>query len=319
MKKCTCSATNPDDANFCRICGRKFDDSVPGITEKTNRSFPEPANKPTNEPTKIVRGVKFVLIKGGTFTMGSPTKWWNVKNWNLTVPPDEYPSHKVTVSDFYMSETTITNAQFRDCLNSEGSSYLYVLSNEYGSCLSCRQDFGMRRAEWSVKSQMENHPVVNISLDEARHCCEYLGGRLPSEAEWEYACRAGTDTPFNTGMNLAASQANFNGCPSSERRGSRTGIFLGRTQPVGSYPPNAWGLYDMHGNVREWCRDKYGKYPSSPQINPVVSGVGDRHVLRGGSWKDEDWNCRSACRRSEYGSLTFRDTCVGFRAVIPVQ
>jgi formylglycine-generating enzyme required for sulfatase activity len=295
MKKCTCSATNPDDANFCRICGKKFSDSVTGITEKPNRSFPEPA--------KIVRGIKFVLIKGGTFMMGSPEsepgRQANEKQ------------HQVTVSDFYMSEKTITNEQYCVFLNEEKIDVHsnYVKSGYFAMYCMLEKNTG-----WRPKSGMENHPFV-VTWNNATAYCRWLGVRLPSEAEWEYACRAGTDTPFNTGKNLTTSQANYNG--NYPYDGNAPGINLNRLQPVGSYPPNAWGLYDMHGNVGEWCLDIYREYPTSPQTNPVETHrIFTDHVYRGGGFCFSAACCRSAVRR--YWSFDSDTGYIGFRAVLPV-
>jgi formylglycine-generating enzyme required for sulfatase activity len=296
MKKCTCSATNPDDANFCRICGKKFGDNRQGLTEKPNRSFPEPANK----PAKIVRGIKFVLIKGGTFMMGSPES-----------EPERGANekqHEETVSDFYMSEKTITNEQYCVFLNE---------NDVYGNGEMDVKDFGKRQiafsnnfaglngleyknSRWHTRPEMENLPVVCMSLFGAIAYCEWLGGRLPAEAEWEYACRAGTRTAFNTGRNLTTSQANYNG--NYPYDGNEPGVYLERMQPVGSYPPNAWGLYDMHGNVYEWCRDEIKH---------------QHYSLRGGGFLHFATECRSAHRviRNPCNGYNFG---YGFRAVLPV-
>ncbi|MBM3172002.1 MAG: formylglycine-generating enzyme family protein, partial [Bacteroidetes bacterium] len=126
--------------------------------------------------------------------------------------------------------------------------------------------------------------------------------RLPTEAEWEYACRAGTTTPYHTGNYLNSSQANFN-------------ENVGKTMPVGSYSPNAWGLYDMHGNVWEWCSDWYGDYSSGAQTNPKGPSSGSHRVLRGGSCFNSGRYCRSAHRFNYLPSL--RSDGLGFRLVVP--
>jgi sulfatase modifying factor 1 len=108
-----------------------------------------------------------------------------------------------------------------------------------------------------------------------------MGCRLPTEAEFEYAARANTTTPFYTGDSLTSDQANFNGS---------------KPLPVGSFPPNAFGLYDMHGNIWEWCNDWYGKYDINDKLNPKGPDKGKLKVDRGGGFYDPAWRCRSACR-----------------------
>jgi formylglycine-generating enzyme required for sulfatase activity len=129
---------------------------------------------------------------------------------------------------------------------------------------------------------------------------------LPTEAEWEYACRAGTETTFYFGNSLSSLQANFNG--NNPHGGAAKGPFLNRTTKVGSYPPNAWGLFDMHGNVLEWCKDSYDKN-YQPKDKTIVS----ERVTRGGFWLSGGGRCRAACRQ-QVGPST-RASGVGFRVV----
>ena len=139
------------------------------------------------------------------------------------------------------------------------------------------------------------------------------GYRLPTEAEWEYACRAGTLTPFNTGNNISANIANYNG--NHPYNNGSTGVYRERTTAAGSFAPNPWGLYDMHGNVWEWCWDWYGAYADSPQTDPAGPSTGADRVLRGGSWYNY-----ARCLRSAYRSLdipSLRSSNVGFRLVRP--
>ncbi len=130
-------------------------------------------------------------------------------------------------------------------------------------------------------------PVETVSWDDCVEFCDRLGQRtgmrirLPTEAEWEYACRAGTSTAYHFGNELEPRLANYAGSNTSE---------------VGSYPPNAWGLYDMHGNVSEWCQDWYGPYPQGDSRDPQGSNYGDSRLLRGGSWYSYPVKCRSARR-----------------------
>jgi sulfatase modifying factor 1 len=145
--------------------------------------------------------------------------------------------------------------------------------------------------------------------------------RLPTEAEWEYACRAGTTTPFNTGNNLTTEEANYDGnFPYKEYP---KGKYLKVTTAVGSYPPNTWGLYDMHGNVWEWCLDwfdeeYYDKCKEQGIIeNPGGPETGSDRVLRGGSWSDYAQYCRSAYRSYDFPGV--RTSLIGFRLVFVPQ
>jgi formylglycine-generating enzyme required for sulfatase activity len=118
--------------------------------------------------------------------------------------------------------------------------------------------------------------------------------RLPTEAEWEYACRAGTHTPFSTGHTLSTADANFDGRYPYD--GDPPGTYLKSTVPAGSYPPNPWGFYDMHGNVWEWCSDWYAPYPTGIDRDPKGPEVGELHVIRGGSWYFGADSARSGSR-----------------------
>ena len=179
--------------------------------------------------------------------------------------------------------------------------------------------------------QGDNLPVGNVNFAEAEAFCQKLTElghqsrelpqdwefRLPTEAQWEYACRAGTTTATSFGDKLSSKQANFKGKPYN---GGEPGPSLGRAVKVGSYPANSWGLHDMHGNTFEWCRDWYHpKLPGGvdPDMHDTQAGSGSR-VRRGGCWADEGWPCRSAFRlrfepERRYDHIGFRVVAVQVR------
>jgi formylglycine-generating enzyme required for sulfatase activity len=186
--------------------------------------------------------------------------------------------------------------------------------------------------------------MENVQWDQAAEFCKRLSAleaekkagrvyRLPSESEWEYACRAGTTTPFHSGKSLSSKEANFNG--NYPYGAGARGDYLRRTAKVGSYKPNAWGLYDMHGNVSEWCNDWYDpdyyknspkKDPTGPEKGVVPTGYKNRNtpgvgqwyrVIRGGSWLDEARGCRSAYRYRAMPNEPYQ--LIGLRVVCEVK
>jgi formylglycine-generating enzyme required for sulfatase activity len=168
-------------------------------------------------------------------------------------------------------------------------------------------------------------PVEHVSWTEVMEFCSRLtaqeraAGRLPegycytlpTEAQWEYACRAGTTTPFNTGDNLTTDQANYDG--NYPYGGNAKGDFRDTTTPVGIFHANAWGFHDMHGNVWEWCSDRYETTPVGGD-DPLGAASGSDRVRRGGGWGSIKQNCRSALRRGDASS--FRDSYLGFRLAL---
>ena len=252
-------------------------------------------------------------IPAGTFTMGSPTTEVNRSS-------DE-TQHSVTLTAFRMSKYEITNAQYAAFLNAKsiGSNGLYaagayptqtLIYASYGS-----YDFGLHYSgsQWIPVAGYENAPVINVTWYGSTEFATYVGGTLPTEAQWEYACRAGTTTPFNTDNFLTNLQANYNWAYPYNGGTNTVTTYPGKTQTVGTYAANAYGLYDMHGNVWEWCSDWYGTYSTTPQTNPTGATTGSYRVFRGGGWRDDARDCRSAYRGGDAPSL--HDNSVGFRVV----
>ncbi|MEO8498018.1 MAG: formylglycine-generating enzyme family protein [Planctomycetota bacterium] len=255
-------------------------------------------------------GMKLAPIPTGTFIMGSPR--------NEAERDDKEERHEVSITKpFYLGVYEVTQAEYVEVMKNAGD-------------FKNRSTFGG-----------DNSPVENVEWKVAKIFCEQLTSRaeeaaakrkyrLPTEAEWEYACRAGTSTAFHFGDALSSDQANFNG--TFPAGGGATGKYLRQTAPVGSYPPNAFGLHDMHGNVAEWCSDWYDPeyYLNSPDEDPlgppfgVVStkftNNGNQNyfvVIRGGCWVDEGRALRSAYRYRAMPNTQYR--LVGFRVACDVE
>jgi len=224
--------------------------------------------------------IEWVFIPEGTYTMGSPV--------NELSRGDDETQHEVTLKAFKMSKCEITFEQY--------DAFCEATEREKPD------DEGWGR---------DKRPVINVSWNDARAFADWVGCRLPTEAEWEYACRAGTMTAFNTGIDISTSQANFNG--NYPINVITEGVFEGKTLPVGSYPPNAWGLFDMYGNVWEWCSDWYGVYFPGAQRNPKGPASGSFVVRRGGSWYGGEKYCRSANRN--FSDPIHSYNFIGFRVV----
>ena len=239
--------------------------------------------------------MRLVLIPAGKFMMGSPDSEPGRED-------NEGPQHEVTISKpFYMGVFEVTQEQYQQLMGANPSSY-----------------------------KDPTRPVERVSWHDAMAFCKKLSERtgkrvtLPTEAQWEYACRAGTTTAFYTGDELKPSQANADFSSSAspgtwekavawvrKLLGTRTKAATMDTMPVGSYPPNAFGLYDMHGNVSEWSADWYDKPPASAKNGyPAGPSADSWYFLRGGDWYSDPSKCRSASciwidpdARSTYGGF----------------
>ena len=269
------------------------DPSAPGPSQRFYRAVSVRAPANTN----------LVFIQPGTFTMGSPT--------NETLRNSDEIQHSVTISrGFWMGKYLVTQGDYLAVVGSNPS--YFAPTNGYALDLT--------------------RPVEQVSWNDASNYCAMLTARelgagriptnyvyrLPTESEWEFACRAGTTTAFYLGSGLRSGQANFDGQFEYDAAIGEilntNGISLGTTTPVGNYAANGWGLYDMIGNVWQWCQDGYGAYPNGPVTDPQGLASGSYRVDRGGSWLRHGQLCRSAQRSGDYPSLGDYD--VGFRVVL---
>jgi formylglycine-generating enzyme required for sulfatase activity len=222
-------------------------------------------------------GMKLARIPAGEFMMGgdeSPEEVARKCDGKAEWFQSEQPQHKVRITrPFYMGACEVTQAQY-EAIMGQNPAYL----------------------------KGQDNPVEMVSWTNATEFCKRLSQkegmeyRLPTEAEWEYACRAGSTTPFYTGGTISTEQANYD-ANYTYGNGSK-GEYRGKTIAVGGFPPNGFGLYDMHGNVWEWCQDGYdaGYYEKSAAEDPKGPASADSRVLRGGSWLDNPGYARSAYR-----------------------
>ncbi len=254
----------------------------------------KPSNTGTGTAYQIVKtqsGDEMIRIPGGSFEMGSKTG-----------QADERPVHRVTLSDFLMDRTEVTQQQYGRFPLPDPSHFKDPNRPVDQINWTDALDFCNER---SLAEGLE--PCYDLETMECNF--QANGYRLPTEAEWEYACRAGSIGTYNSGN----APAKLQGVAWYQANASQ------KTQAVAGKSPNAWGLYDMHGNVKEWCHDYYAEayYANSPDRDPHGPASGSERVIRGGAWDASADSCRSAYRASD---ASLNDTClasdaIGFRCV----
>ena len=274
---------------------------------------------PTDMPTATLlpsetpwpgQSVPMALIPAGAFQMGGDADA-AVEECKKLDPgsscdrawfADEEPIHTVTLKDFYIDVYEVTNARYQECVQS-------------GACSAPSESKSATRDSYYSSSQFADYPVIYVSWDDAKAYCEWRGARLPTEAEWEKAARGGLEGKlYPWGDGFDGSRVNFcdKNCPYSWANKSFDDGYAD-TAPVGTYPSNGYGLYDMAGNVWEWTADWYAEeyYASSPAENPTGPASGQYRALRGGSWYYVGYNVRASYRYGYSPSNQYNDT--GFR------
>ena len=305
----------------------------------------EPA-KPT-EVTEDWHGVTFVQIPGGEFTMGSEETVADLAKAGIKVPEgfsldDEGPKHQVKISAFQMGKYELTRGQFRIFVEATGYKTDAEKDPKGGWGVNRQLQKGEQSPiyNWTNAGfpQTDNHPVVNVSWNDAMAYCRWVTEeygkrgetsvcRLPTEAEWEYACRAGSTTRYATGetprsvngfgnVRDASFEAELPNLDFVKRPPFSFNDGAAFTSVAGKYKPNAFGLYDMHGNVLEWCSDWYDEkyYARSPGTDPKGPDSGSFRVLRGGSWLLAPHYVRCASRNFFTPDCRFR--YIGIRLVL---
>ena len=237
--------------------------------------------------------------------MGSRKSKAELSPWEALLTKGGEMQHQVTLGDFLLAQTEVSQKDYNDIMKSnpsyfKGDNLPVEMVSWYDAVNFCN---ALSVQEWLT-------PAYTINGTEVAWNKEADGYRLPTEAEWEYACRAGTTSPFNTGRNITVEQANwYSSYPYIEGEGG--GAYRRQTVEVGEFAANAWGLSNMHGNVSEWCWDRYGRYPQESQNNPSGPETGRNRVARGGGWYDYAKHVRSAYR--SVAPPDYKDYKRGFR------
>lgn len=254
-------------------------------------AFPAARGVEGSQPgeVRVFEGIEMAWCPPGEFQMGSPVS-------ESSREPDENRVAVTLTKGFWMARTECTQTQWQSLMENNPSQF-----------------------------KGETLPVENVSWEDSQRYLVILNARpqvppgwhfvLPTEAQWEYACRAGSTSPFSFGGQLNGVEANCDG--RAPYGTTANGTFIGQTAPVGAYPPNSWGLLDMHGNVLEWCADWYGGSYSGG-VDPVGPSSGQFRVSRGGSWHNYPSFCRAA-RRYKDVPPTFRGYSLGFRVSLQAK
>ena len=262
------------------------------------------AHQPKGDDKEHTNSIGMVLVRipAGKFTMGSPTD-------ELHRGAEETQHEVAITKSFFLGAFEVTQGQYEKIMGNNPSFF-------------SAKGAGKQRV---AKKDTSSHPVERVSWNDAVEFCKKLSARekktyrLPTEAEWEYACRAGTKAPFHTGGKFNSNLGNINGLSYSSYGSEEGGPFYRSTVPVAEYKGNAFNAFDMHGNVQEWCADWYGAdyYKSSPKSDPQGPEKGTERVLRGGAWPSSAKACRNAARNHlppEEKTYT-----TGFRVVLEVK
>ena len=269
-------------------------------------------------------GMRFVLIPPGTFMMGSRDSAAEVAR-RCAMPNaqsgwfcDEHPRHEVTLTNaVYIAIHEVTQGCYEAVTNPKPGK----------DTKKKKRDTKKKKTDgYPQEFKGKDKPVGSVAWNDAGKFCKTLSSReaekgrryaLPTEAQWEYACRAASTTPFSFGETASTGQANYHG--DYTYGGGTKGENRGKPLAVGSLPANGWGLHDMHGNVSEWCADWYGEYAGAAASDPQGPAKGKQRVLRGGSWRSYPGACRSAFRHGGEGRA--RSYNLGFRVccAVPAQ
>jgi formylglycine-generating enzyme required for sulfatase activity len=306
-------------------------------------AFAQPPGEQKEPSTRFITnsiGMKLALVPAGVFLMGAQES-------DADAEAHERPRHKVRITrPFYLGTHEVTVGRFRKFVEQTGFRTAAETDGKGSSGYSADLrgfEYGKRGYTWKNVGweQGDHHPVLNVTWDDAVAFCRWLSKkesktyRLPTEAEWEYACRAGTATRFYSGDALEDTKGAANALDQSliaKWAAAARDLRVGKphkynvpvpwddghpfTAPVGKFKPNAWGLYDMHGNAAEWCADWYGKdyYRDSPAADPAGPAKGTARVVRGGTFLSSPKVSRASMRVASFPA--YRNYVIGFRVVL---